>query len=149
MGKNKSSVILVLVLLVVVLAVAGVYISRGSKEAEETVVSDDRLKVAMVTDVGGLGDKSFNDAAYDGLKMLEADMGVEIKVVESSKMEDYVPNLKSLADQKYDMIWAIGFLMTDALAEVAEMYPEQKFGIIDAVVEKDNVHSVKKKKVHS
>ncbi len=142
MGKNKSSVILVLVLLVVVLAVAGVYISRGSKEAEETVVSDDRLKVAMVTDVGGLGDKSFNDAAYDGLKMLEADMGVEIKVVESSKMEDYVPNLKSLADQKYDMIWAIGFLMTDALAEVAEMYPEQKFGIIDAVVEKDNVHSV-------
>jgi basic membrane protein A len=141
MAKNKSAMIVVAVLLVVVVVGAGFFIFRGPKETEEILTSAG-LKVAMVTDVGGLGDKSFNDAAYDGLKMVEAEIGAEIKVVESSKMEDYVPNLKSLADQKYDMIWAIGFLMTDALAEVAEMYPEQKFGIIDAVVEQDNVHSV-------
>jgi basic membrane protein A len=101
------------------------------------------FKVAMVTDIGGLGDKSFNDAAYDGLKKLNKDFGAEIKVVESSKMEDYIPNLKSLADQKYDMIWAIGFLMKDALTEVAKMYPNQKFGIIDEEVELPNVVSVK------
>lgn len=100
------------------------------------------FKVAMVTDIGGLGDKSFNDAAYDGLKKLNKDLGAEIKVVESSKMEDYVPNLKSLADQKYDMIWAIGFLMKDALTEVAKIYPDQKFGIIDESVELPNVVSV-------
>lgn len=100
------------------------------------------FKVAMVTDIGGLGDKSFNDAAYDGLKKLNKDVSAEIKVVESSKMEDYVPNLKSLADQKYDMIWAIGFLMADAVNEVAKMYPEQKFGIIDSVVAQPNVVSV-------
>lgn len=88
-------------------------------------------RVAMVTDIGGLGDKSFNDAAYDGLKMLQSKFGAEIKVVESKKMEDYVPNLKSLADQKFDMIWAIGFLMADATKEVAKMYPDQKFGIVD------------------
>ena len=100
------------------------------------------FRVAMVTDVGGLGDKSFNDAAYDGLKKLQKDLGVEIKVVESSKMEDYVPNLKSLSDQKYDMIWAIGFLMADSLTEVAKMYPAQKYGIIDSVVPQPNVASV-------
>ncbi|HEX3046353.1 MAG TPA: BMP family ABC transporter substrate-binding protein, partial [Bacillota bacterium] len=99
-------------------------------------------RVAMVTDIGGLGDKSFNDAAYDGLKMLQKELGAEIKVVESKKMEDYVPNLKSLADQKYDMIWAIGFLMADATKEVAAMYPEQKFGIIDSEVTSPNVVSV-------
>jgi len=100
------------------------------------------FRVAMVTDVGGLGDKSFNDAAFEGLNKLKKELGCEIKVVESAKMEDYVPNLKSLADQKYDMIWAIGFLMTDALTQVAKMYPEQKFGFIDSVVNLPNVHNV-------
>jgi basic membrane protein A and related proteins len=99
-------------------------------------------RVAMVTDIGGLGDKSFNDAAYDGLKLLQKNLGADIKVVESKKMEDYVPNLKSLADQKYDMIWAIGFLMADATKEVAAMYPNQKFGIIDSEVKSPNVVSV-------
>ncbi|TCL56812.1 nucleoside-binding protein [Hydrogenispora ethanolica] len=101
-----------------------------------------KFRVAMVTDVGGLGDKSFNDAAYDGLKMLQKQYGAEIKVVESSKMEDYVPNLKSLADQKFDVIWAIGFLMQDALTEVAKAYPDQHFGIIDAEIKSPNVRSV-------
>lgn len=100
-------------------------------------------RVAMVTDVGGLGDKSFNDAAYLGLQNLKKDLGCDIKVVESKKMEDYVPNLKSLADQKYDIIWAIGFLMADSVKEVAKMYPDQKFGIIDETVEMPNVQSVK------
>lgn len=99
-------------------------------------------KVAMVTDVGGLGDKSFNDAAYLGLQNLKKDLGCDIKVVESKKMEDYVPNLKSLADQKYDVVWAIGFLMADAVKEVAKMYPNQKFGIIDSTVDVPNVASV-------
>jgi basic membrane protein A len=90
-----------------------------------------KFRVAMVTDVGGLGDKSFNDAAYDGMKQLAKDLGAEIKVIESNKMEDYTPNLKSLADQKFDIIWGIGFLMKGSLEEVAKMYPNQKFGIID------------------
>ncbi len=100
------------------------------------------FKVAMVTDVGGLGDKSFNDAAFEGLSKLKKELGCEIKVVESAKMEDYVPNLKSLAEQKYDIIWAIGFLMTDALSQVAKDYPNQKFGFIDSVVNLPNVHNV-------
>lgn len=101
-----------------------------------------KYRVALVTDIAGLGDKSFNDAAYDGLKKLQKDMGAEIKVIESKKMEDYVPNLKSLAEQKYDVIWAIGFLMKNAMEEVAKQYPDQKFGFIDETVALPNVASV-------
>ena len=100
------------------------------------------MKVAMVTDIGGLGDQSFNDAAYAGLKMLEAEYGVEIKVVESSRMEDYVPNLTSLVNQGFDMVWAVGFLMSEALTQVAAEFPNSHFGIIDAEVSAPNVVSV-------
>ncbi|HYH04103.1 MAG TPA: BMP family ABC transporter substrate-binding protein [Bacillota bacterium] len=101
-----------------------------------------KFRAAMVTDIGGLGDKSFNDAAYDGLKKLQKELGAEIKVIESKKMEDYVPNLKSLADQKYDIIWAVGFLMKGSMEEVAKMYPNQKFGMVDDVISLPNVTSV-------
>jgi basic membrane protein A len=100
------------------------------------------FRVALVTDVGSLGDKSFNDAAYDGLKKLRKELGAEIKIVKSNKMKDYVPNLKSLADQKYDMIWGIGFLMKSAMEEVAKMYPHLKFGIIDEYINQPNVACV-------
>ncbi len=130
---QKNRVLLVCLSIVLILSLSLTGMAAGKT-----------FKVAMVTDIGGLGDKSFNDAAHDGLKMLKKQYGnnVEIKVVESSKMEDYVPNLKSLADQKYDMIWAIGFLMGDALTEVSKAYPNQKFGIIDSEVKNPNVQSV-------
>ena len=104
-------------------------------------MAQDDFKVGMVTDVGGLGDESFNDAAWAGLQQAKEEYGITINVVESNTMTDYVPNLSSLAEQGYDMVWAIGFLMTDALTEVSGMYPNVKFGIIDAVVEGPNVVS--------
>lgn len=100
------------------------------------------LKIAMVTDIGGLGDQSFNDAAYRGMLQAQRELGAEIKVIESKKMDDYEPNLRNLAEQKYDLIWAIGFLMTDAVKNVAKQYPDVHFGIIDSVVEAPNVMSV-------
>lgn len=106
------------------------------------VVQADEFKAAMVTDVGGLGDQSFNDAAYRGLEQAKDEFGIEITVVESSTMSDYVPNLSSLAEQGYDIVWAIGFLMTDALDEVAQMYPNTTFGFIDGVLDHSNVASV-------
>lgn len=121
-----------LVLMLVVVSVVG--LSTFAFAAKQ-------FKIGMVTDVGGLGDQSFNDAAYAGLKMLEKE-GAKITVVESAMMTDYVTNLRSLVEQGYDMVWAIGFLMEDALREVAKQYPKAKFGIIDAVVDAPNVTSV-------
>src|SRR6056297_1376002 len=136
----KRTNLIIVILIIVALIVGAVIFLQQGKEEEEKVAEE--FKVGMVTDVGGLGDQSFNDAAWRGLKKAEEEMGVKIQVVESSKMNDYVPNLKSLADQDYDMVWAIGFLMTDSLKEVADMYPDTTFGIIDAMVDKENVASV-------
>ncbi len=123
-------------LLLAVVLVLTFVIGLGS-----AVLADD-FKVGMVTDVGGLGDQSFNDAAWRGLEQARDELGIEINVIESGNMTDYVPNLRSFADQGYDMVWAIGFLMTDAVDRVAGQYPDITFGLIDAVVDKPNVASV-------
>jgi basic membrane protein A len=100
------------------------------------------LRLAMVTDVGGLGDKSFNDSAYAGLKRAKVDLGADIQVLESKSAADYQPNLSALADENYDEIFAIGFLMNKDLAQVAGNHPGGHFAIIDAVVDHPNITSV-------
>jgi len=90
-----------------------------------------KLKVAMVTDIGGLNDRSFNALAYKGLKDSEAQLGTEIRAVTSKSNADYVPNLSSLARQKYDVVFAVGFLMAEATDTVAKSFPNTKFAIID------------------
>ncbi len=101
-----------------------------------------QLRLAMVTDTGGLGDKSFNDSAYRGLQMAKSKFDAEIAVQESKSAADYQPNLTVLADGDYDEIFAIGFLMNNDLTEVAKNYPDKHFAIIDAVNPQPNVASV-------
>jgi basic membrane protein A and related proteins len=90
-----------------------------------------KLRIGLVTDVGGIDDKSFNQAAWEGLKKAKTELGYEIKVIESKSNADYVPNLTQFARGKYDLIFALGIDMQDALKEVAEQYPDVKFAIID------------------
>ena len=87
-------------------------------------------KVAIVFDIGGLGDQSFNDAAYRGLKRLEKELGANTTYIESRTPSDYEPNLASLARQGYDVVWGIGFLMADAIKKVSQQFPNTRFGII-------------------
>ncbi|HEY5257500.1 MAG TPA: BMP family ABC transporter substrate-binding protein [Candidatus Baltobacteraceae bacterium] len=101
-----------------------------------------QLKLGMVTDVGGLGDKSFNDSAHTGLLKAQADLDAYIQVLQSRSAADYQPNLNALSIQKYDMIYAIGFLMSKDLDQVAKQNPTQNYAIIDAVVPDPNVISV-------
>ena len=85
----------------------------------------------MVTDIGGLNDRGFNALAYKGLKQAKAELGADIRVVTSKSNADYVPNLSSLARQKYDLVVAVGFLMGDATAKVAKSFPDTNFAIVD------------------
>ncbi len=96
----------------------------------------------MVTDVGGLGDRSFNDSAYRGLLASQARLGAYIQVLQSRSAADYQPNLSALSNLRFDMIYAIGFLMSRDLDEVAQANPSQHYAIIDAVVPDPNVVSV-------
>lgn len=93
------------------------------------------VRAAMVTDVGGLGDKSFNDLAYAGLQMAEKDFGTEIKALASNEIADYEPNIDQLAQAGYDVIFTVGFLMTDTSALKAPEYPDVVIGGIDQFFE--------------
>lgn len=89
------------------------------------------LKIAMVTDVGGVNDQSFNQSAWEGLKRAEKDFNITVAYKESKQDADYGPNMENLTDAGYDLIWGIGFLMGDAIKETAEINPDQKYAIID------------------
>ncbi len=89
------------------------------------------LKVAVITDTGGLNDKGFNALAYNGLKVAQRQYGVQGRVFTSKSAADYVPNLSTAASQGYDLVIAVGFLMGDSIAAVAKKYPKTKFAIID------------------
>ena len=96
-------------------------------------------KVGLVTDIGGIDDKSFNQGTWEGIKAYGAEnkltVGKEIKYLQSAAEADYVPNLSTFADEKLDLIVAPGFLFNSAMTEVANQYPKQRFLIIDSVVQ--------------
>ena len=94
------------------------------------------VKAAMVTDTGGLGDKSFNDLAYTGLQRAEKELGTEIKALVSKEQTDYENNLNQLATAGYNPIFAIGFLMTDTVTKIAPQFADVTFGGIDIFFEK-------------
>ena len=101
-----------------------------------------QLTLGMVTDVGGLGDRSFNDSAYRGLQMSKAKLGAYIQVLQSRSAADYQPNLTALTNLHFDMVYAIGFLMGLDLDQVAKEHPHQRYAIVDAVIDDPNVVSI-------
>lgn len=100
------------------------------------------LRFGLVTDVGGLGDQSFNDGAYAGLLAAGKQLHARAQVLESRSAPDYQPNLTVLAVEGFNAIVAVGFLMAADVAEVAKRWPRRNFAIIDAVVDEPNVASV-------
>jgi basic membrane protein A and related proteins len=101
-----------------------------------------QLTLGMVTDVGGLGDRSFNDSAYRGLLRSRRELGAYVQVLQSRSAADYQPNLIALTNLHFQMIYAIGFLMGLDLDQVAKQNPSQRYAIIDAVVDDPNVVSL-------
>ena len=89
------------------------------------------IKAGVVTDIGGLNDRSFNFLANKGLEDAESELGVEGRVLISKSNGDYVPNLTTLAQQKYDLSVSVGFLMGEATATVAGKFPDNNFAIVD------------------
>lgn len=97
-------------------------------------------KIGMVFDVGGLGDKSFNDSANAGLQAAKKDMGIDIKQLEpDSQGSNRGELMRSLADDGYGYIIGVGFSFADDMEKIAADYPNLKFGIVDATVDKPNV----------
>ena len=89
------------------------------------------LKVGLVTDVGGVNDRSFNQSAWQGVQKAARDFGFQARFIESKQPTDYEKNIDQFATEKYDVIITVGFLMGDATAAKAKQYPNIKFAIID------------------
>jgi basic membrane protein A len=104
----------------------------GSTSSAAAEPAAKKIKVGLVTDIGGLNDRSFNALANKGVQDAEKQLGVTGRVLISKSNADYVPNLSTLAQQKYDLVIAVGFLMADATEKVAKKFPDVKFAIIDS-----------------
>ena len=118
--------------------------TTGSGTTEET--SD--FSVAMVTDTGGVDDKSFNQSTWEGIVEFGKANGLEkgdggYDYLQSAAESDYVTNLNSLIRRDFDLVFAVGFALHNAVAEVADQKPDAKIAIIDEVVaDKENVASI-------
>ena len=105
--------------------------SSSSSSSASSAPQGKKIKVGLVTDIGGLNDRSFNQLANEGLQRAIKQLGINGRVLISKANSDYIPNLTTLATQKYDLIIGNGFLMADAVETAANKFPQQKFAIID------------------
>lgn len=95
------------------------------------------VKVGLVFDVGGRGDKSFNDSAYNGLQRAIKELGVNAEYIEPGEGSDRESALRLLAAQNFDLIIGIGFIFTDDITNIAKEYPNRNFAGVDFVVNVD------------
>ncbi|PMQ02285.1 MAG: BMP family ABC transporter substrate-binding protein [Dictyoglomus sp. NZ13-RE01] len=118
----RRCLIAILILSLVILALSPTYAQK-------------KVRIGIVYDVGGRGDKSFNDAAYAGLQKAIKLLKVEGKDMEpgpgGANREEL---LRTLAEQNYDLVVGVGFLFTDAIIKTAKEFPNVKFAIVDGDV---------------
>jgi len=92
------------------------------------------LKVGLVFDVGGRGDKSFNDAAYAGLEQARQELGVEVQTLETGEGTDREAALRQLAAGGSQLVFGVGFLFSDDIHQLASEFPAVKFACVDYTV---------------
>jgi nucleoside-binding protein len=151
-GVSKTVLVALVILILVVVAAAAVLMRPAQPttstqptptQPTQPAAPQKKVKVAVIFDIGGRGDLSFNDMAWMGAERAKKDFGVEVTYVQSRTSADYLPNLRSLSQSKeYDLIICVGFLMTDALNQTAHEFPNQKYAIIDSVVNAPNVRGI-------
>lgn len=90
-------------------------------------------------DIGGRGDKSFNDAAYAGLERAQRELGIEFSTMETGEGTDREAALRQLAARGSQLVFGVGFLFTDDIRQLAEEFPDTRFACIDYTVTDDEV----------
>ena len=93
-----------------------------------------KLKVGLVTDVGSVNDKSFNQSSYEGIVRAQKELGSEIKYVETKDAKDYSKNIDQFVQEKYDVIVTVGFAIGEAALAAAKASPSIKFIGVDQFI---------------
>lgn len=119
-----------LYLVLAVLVMAAVLISACGPTAPDCS-KPDVFCVGVVTDVGKIDDKSFNQSAWEGVKLAEKELGAYVQYIETTDSKDYGKNIATFADAKYDAIVTVGFALGEATVAAAKTYPDIKFIGVD------------------
>src|SRR3954466_4333544 len=125
-----------LVLLAVLLLVPGAFLFVRPSGASAARTQAD-VNVGIVFDVGGRGDKSFNDGAYVGGTRAERELGAHVRFIEPGDGSDRESGLRLLAAEGMDLVIGVGFIFTDDITQLAKDYPNTKFAGIDFAVSSD------------
>ena len=104
--------------------------------------SGGKLRVGIVFDIGGKDDKSFNAAAWEGVKRAKQELGIFLRDVEPGDPTSIEPSMRAFAERGYDLIVGVGFAQAPIMDDVAHDYPNLKFAIIDGVIDLPNVASL-------
>lgn len=99
----------------------------------------EKIKVGLVFDVGGLGDKSFNDAAYAGLMKAKKELGIEAEYREPGEGAHREAHLRNFAKGDADLIIGVGFLFSDEIRAMAQDFPGKKFACVDYTVDEQEI----------
>ncbi|MGC9360318.1 MAG: BMP family lipoprotein [Anaerolineae bacterium] len=99
------------------------------------------FKIGLVTDVGRVNDRSFNQAAWEGAQQAAEELGAEAKYIETTDAKDYEDNIRQFAEEGYDVIVTVGYALGEATSKMADEYPDIDFiGVDQFQTEvKDNV----------
>lgn len=108
--------------------------ARGKEEG--------KIHVGIVFDIGGKDDRSFNAAAWEGVKRAAKDLPIVLRDVEPGDPTSIEPAMRAFAEREYDLVIGVGFAQTDIMTKVAKDYPELNFAIIDGVIDLPNVASL-------
>lgn len=98
------------------------------------------MKVGVVTDVGKIDDKSFNQSAWEGVQRAQKELGADVKYIETTDPKDYQKNIAQFADANYDVIVTVGFALGEDTYLAAKKYPKVKFIGVDQGQFKDDQH---------
>ncbi len=99
--------------------------------ATANCASEDMFCVGLVTDIGKINDKSFNQSCWEGLQQAKKELGARIEYIETANVKDYTTNIATFADEGYDVIVTCGFKLGEATDAAAKTYPETDFIGVD------------------
>lgn len=93
-----------------------------------------QIKVGIVFDIGGKNDRSFNAAAWDGVRRAQSDLPICVYDVEPGNPTSIEPAMRAFAEKRFDLVIGVGFAQGPIMQRVAIDYPDQKFAIVDGVI---------------
>jgi basic membrane protein A len=131
------------------LLVSAFVLALGLSACDGTVEDDtndfvETFQIGLITDTGGIDDKSFNQGTWEGVLRLAEQLGLpedNYRYIQSDTDADYLPNINTFTDEELDLIVMPGFLFEEALTAAAAQNPDQNYMLIDSVVDAPNVAS--------